>query len=110
GHHLRPGDTVQLRHRTLGAVDRTVDVVDPATGLVMLDGAPLDPTQGRVFWRDPRMDAVGPEGALRFWRQHSHPLSAFRKVQGTRGTTNAAGELIVAGHLARVGDKVSFGE
>jgi hypothetical protein len=110
GHHLAAGDTVRLRHPAFGEADRTVDVVDPVSGHVVLQGAGLDPAWTRVKWRDPRLAEMRLGESLRFWRRSAHPLSLYRKVQGNRATTNAHGALVVEGHLARPGDRVLFGE
>jgi hypothetical protein len=74
-----------------------------------LAGPPLDPTLGRILWRDPRLGERSPSDALAIWRETAHTVATYRKVKGLHATTDAAGRLVLPGHLAEVGDQIWFG-
>jgi phosphatidylserine/phosphatidylglycerophosphate/cardiolipin synthase-like enzyme len=110
GHHLKPGDTVQLRHPALGGeVAEKVAAVDATSGAVEFEDGPLDPAHGRVFSSDPTLADLPLDDAVAFWRRSAHSLATFRKVKGAHATTNAAGDLVIPGNLAESGDKIAFG-
>lgn len=110
GHHLSKGSEIELRHPELGTVLRKVEMVDPASGVFYLEGAPLEASLGEVYWRDPQLSDLPLDDALAFWKRSAHSLATFKKVQGFDGKSNAAGELVIPGHLAQVGDKFTFSE
>lgn len=110
GHHFENGGEIILKHHTLGEVTRQIDVVDPVTGLIHLDGAALDPALGRIYWIDPLYIDMPLNEVMRYWRAAAHSLSVFEKVQGHNGTTDANGYLVVPGNIAAITDYVEFGQ
>jgi phosphatidylserine/phosphatidylglycerophosphate/cardiolipin synthase-like enzyme len=110
GHHLSHDDVIRIQHPGFGEVDRKVDAVDPATGSMTLLGAPLDPALGRILWRDPRLADLPLASAMEFWRKSAHSLNTYRAVEGVHASTNAGGDLVVAGNVAKAGYKIVFGD
>jgi phosphatidylserine/phosphatidylglycerophosphate/cardiolipin synthase-like enzyme len=110
GHHLEPNRKLQLQHPTLGNVEREVDEVDGPSGAIKLKGAPLDPTLGRVLWKDPLFAELPIRSCLRVWRESAHSLATLRKLKGTKARTDTTGRLVVPGNLVEVGDLISFGQ
>jgi hypothetical protein len=109
GHHLHVGDKIRLQHQSFGEEEREVTDVKEDSGTVLVDGASLDPALRQVMWTDPRMPALLPRDAMPFWRQSTHSIETYRKVQGLHAKTNSAGDLVVPGHLAKKDDLLNLG-
>jgi phosphatidylserine/phosphatidylglycerophosphate/cardiolipin synthase-like enzyme/sugar lactone lactonase YvrE len=109
GHHLHVGDKIRLQHHSFGEEEREVKVVHEDSGTVELDGASLDPALRRLMWTDPRIQTLLPRDAMPFWRDSSHKIETYRKVQGLHAKSNSSGELVVPDHLAKKDDLVGLG-
>ena len=109
GHHLRPGDKIRLQHPTFGEAEREVTSVNAATSGVQVSGDPLDVTWRRLLWTDPRIETLELNKVMPFWRNSCHTLEEYRKVQGLHAKTNASGELVIPGHLAKKDDELHLG-
>jgi phosphatidylserine/phosphatidylglycerophosphate/cardiolipin synthase-like enzyme len=109
GHHLRVGDKVRLQHQSFGEEERAVTAIHDDKGTVELDGSSLAASLGRVMWTDTRIQTLLPRDAMPFWRDSSHKIGTYRRVQGVHAKSNAAGDLVVPGHLAVKDDVLNLG-
>jgi phosphatidylserine/phosphatidylglycerophosphate/cardiolipin synthase-like enzyme/DNA-binding beta-propeller fold protein YncE len=109
GHHLHVGDKIRLQHQSFGEEERTITDVHDDKGTVEVDGSSLDPALGRVLWTDPRIQALLPRDAMAFWRDSSHTIDTYRKVQGVHATSDSSGQLVVPNHLAEKDDVLNLG-
>lgn len=109
GHHLRVGDKVRLQHQAFGEEERAVTAIHDDKGTVEVDGSSLDSSLERVMWTDTRIQTMLPRDAMPFWRDSSHKLDTYRKVQGIHAKSNAAGDLVVPDHLAAKDDILTLG-